>query len=426
MLFSFLFLWGLSNFYFFKDYKNKNDFIHSSLFQIPFGLSECVKSFLKKPNPQAQDTAVQQDKHIKTIGVEWEGAVKLGKGKSHKTTLQQNLLNRLIMREFPQANHPLMIKALEIDNFESKDYWTKRFSTTLPSFKKEPLKNRTELLDVVNNIFNGVSQFEVIDVKTNHSRIFSTSTARASISIIDTKGEVEVWVFEKDISIIITKDYNQWENIEIVTPILKTSEDIQFFLSFLQDMIKKDLITTQNTQTSGIHIHIGAEPFSSADTKLMIKTFSLLEKYLFHYFKTSPARIRTQIQPILKSDRDYSQMLTNLNIAQDYPQHTLFPKNYSLSYNPALKTFEFRLFNSTDNTQEIQFQIQFIQSLMNAILKRNPQLVKWVQQREKQISHPLIKSSKDFIHSLKHSIHPELKEIFEILNLQPKNIDSYN
>ena len=318
----------------------------------------------------------------RSLGIEWEGAVKTNTKRSDAIrNLKAELAERIIKREFSESNHSFILR--------------------IQGNPPQSLKNRQQLLEEIKKHiqFGEIGAFKITDTLTKKTQNFRVDSSEL---IVNSNGKnPETWDFSLDGSIKIKSNYKNWTQIELVSPVLKSPKDVQFFLSFLDDMIKKDLLSAQPVKehSAGLHIHTGTQNLTKKEKRLFIEAYLLVEKHLFHYFK--PHRGRAH----------YAKPLTLKGIImsnQKDPLRKLNDKYRSVYFNEDYKTLEFRLFNSTSDADKIQFQAQFVRALLKGITHNKPQIVEWIQ-KEWQ------KRSKN-----QNLNRDSLDEMFQILNLNPE------
>ena len=320
----------------------------------------------------------------RSLGIEWEGAFKVHSRLSDSLRkLQAELVERIIKRDVSESNQGFLLKA------QGK-----------PS---QFTRNRKQLLEEVKKQiqFGETGFFKITDTLTKKTQNFRVDSSEL---IVNPNGKnPEKWNFTFDLTVKIKNNYKNWKSVELISPIFKSPEDTQFFLSFLDDMIKKDLLSAQpvKNHSAGLHIHIGTQNLTKKEKSLFLETYLLVEKYLFHYFK--PHRGRAH----------YAKPLWFKNIiinTETDPLLKLGEKYRSVHFNPRYKTLEFRLFNSTSDADKIQFQAQFVRALLKGITHNKPQIVEWLkkewQRRVRGQNQNLNRDSLD--------------EMFKILNLNPE------
>ena len=320
----------------------------------------------------------------RSLGIEWEGALKVHSNLDNAiNNLKAELAERIIKREFSESNH--------------------RFILKVQGESSQSVKNRNQLLEEIKKqIQSGeIDFFKITNAITKKTQTFELTSS--TLIVNPNSKNPEQWKFIPEYSIIIKNAYKNWKSIEFVSPVLKSLEDIQIFLSFLDDMIKKDLLSAQAVRdySAGLHIHIGTQNLTRKEKSLFIETYLLVEKYLFHYFK--PHRGRAHYAKPL----ELAHIIMN---NQKDPLRKLNDKYRSVYFNEDYKTLEFRLFNSTSDADKIQFQAQFVRALLKGITHNKPQIVEWLK-KEWQ------KRARDKNQNLNRD---SLDEMFKILNLNPE------
>ena len=321
----------------------------------------------------------------RSLGIEWEGAVKTNTKRSDTIrNLHAELAERIIKREFSESNHSFVLRVLGQPD--------------------QSVQNRQQLLEEVKKHIQPekMSFFKITDTLTKKTQAFEAASSTFTVNP-DSKNP-EAWDFSQDGTVHIDiANYKNWENIEIKSPVFRSPEDTQFFLSFLDDMIKKDLLSTQPVKdhSAGLHIHTGTQNLTKQERSLFLEAYLLAENYLFHYFKPHKKRIsyakRLKLSEVIPFQNKESSSFLGLN-----------QRHRSTYFNPRYKTLEFRLFNSTSDVSKIQFQAQFVRALLKGITHNKPQIVEWIQ-KEWQ------KRSKN-----QNLNRDSLDEMFKILNLNPE------
>ena len=329
----------------------------------------------------------------RSLGIEWEGAVKTNTKRSDATrNLQAELAERIIKREFSESNHSFILR--------------------IQGNPPQSLKNRQQLLEKINKHileevskhveFGEIGAFKITDTLTKKTQDFEV--ASSTFTVNPNSKNPETWDFSRDDSVLIDiANYKNWEDIEIKSPVFKSPEDTQFFLSFLDDMIKKDLLSTQpvKNNSAGLHIHTGTQNLTKQERSLFLEAYLLAEKHLFHYFK--PHRGRAHYAKPL----ELAHVIMN---NQKDPLRKLNDKYRSVYFNEDYKTLEFRLFNSTSDADKIQFQAQFVRALLKGITHNKPQILEWLQKEwQRRVRGQNQNLNRD-----------SLDEMFKILNLNPE------
>ena len=239
----------------------------------------------------------------------------------------------------------------------------------------------------------------------------------------NSNNQTQRWVIENEISL---DDVKNWIGVEISSPIISSKKEQELFLSALRKLKQKDVIFARHPllekgyRAGGLHIHIGKESFDKKREALLIKTLSLVESELFDYFKVSKLR-RQNIQPLINTSASATHMTNPLsaysilgmrwakeaeNLAKykkDFSE--LGAKTHSINASEEYNTVEFRLFESTTNTKVIRHKIDFVTKLVNAVLKEDSKLVKFIEKN------PMV-NEKSFLQFLK------------ILKIEPMNIEN--
>ena len=250
--------------------------------------------------------------------------------------------------------------------------------------------------------------------------------------------QLETWVIKNDQSLT---GFQNLTGLEINSPIIRSKEAQNFFLSFLTELTSRpdifiehptvthkdipklfssknqdgglfkvssngyiefymnpDLIIKNLVGSGGLHIHVGKESFTEKDQVMLIKTLFLIEKEMFNYFNVSKSRRKglaiSSVRDYINDSRQEKASWKNLSteasinkfateaIMQHHGKINDMVKLY-LNLNPKFNTFEFRLFDSTANPKIIQHEVEFVTKLSQAVLDRDPSFMKFVENKTK-------------------------------------------
>lgn len=187
------------------------------------------------------------------------------------------------------------------------------------------------------------------------------------------------WEVKSDISI---KDSEDRYGIEIASPILRNTEDRQMFYSALHHLENRYGLKSE-PQTGAIHIHVsyGNEDtaFNSLNTFQLLKIFSIVKESLYKYFQVSSPRQSSYSRPFSSEGPDLLPGLSLREIPIEEKYVDVIKNRKGPFYvNREYKTVEFRLFNSTTDSEEIEFQVRFSNRLIDAIQNQESELMDFI------------------------------------------------
>jgi hypothetical protein len=176
-----------------------------------------------------------------------------------------------------------------------------------------------------------------------------------------------------------------FHGVEIVSPKLDSTEQRKSFLSLIETLTDKGKLN-QVPEEGGLHIHVDFPAPSLEEILVLMKLYKSLEGDLIKLFSVSDHRIKTHVPRLPKEmidraenssieDRSGDQLLRYL--------HDHFDDNPGAGLNFFTKTkrrtLEFRLFNSTVNTEAIEVMADFSAKLVKAVRSSDPRLKNYLQ-----------------------------------------------
>lgn len=195
---------------------------------------------------------------------------------------------------------------------------------------------------------------------------------------------------------------------ELVTPILTYSYDNKDLLDLI-DFVKENSSALTDDEC-GIHIHIGANDFSTRQIINIQKLWYNYEDLIFKALKVLDSRIKF----CKKSDEEFIKKLKDVKHSwflsresmknlwyedcEDSPESKYNSTRYhSLNFHSLFTkgTVEFRLFNGTLERDLIQSYIQFILAFIRyATLLKKPRFTKIIRENEKYVMRSFLRNMK--------------------------------
>jgi len=186
-------------------------------------------------------------------------------------------------------------------------------------------------------------------------------------------GVDNVLMLTKDSSIIPIKGF---DGVEIVSPILRSAEDQRFFLELIEEL--KTVGLRSEPHSSGLHIHVGFPAGEEAEAVAMTKIHSIIEAELMEAF--SAAKNRTVHGYAKKIPEETIEQIDGI-LPRELNRVAWRPdgRYWSIDTQTVHETIEFRLFNSTLNTNAIELMIDYCGKFIKAVRAKDPRLVQYLQ-----------------------------------------------
>ena len=195
---------------------------------------------------------------------------------------------------------------------------------------------------------------------------------------------------------------------ELVTPILTYSYDYKDLLDLI-DFIKNNSLAITDSEC-GIHIHIGAEEFTTKQIVNIQKLWYCYEDLIFKALKVEESRYKY----CKKSDELFIQKLKDIkdtwslsreklkdlwyedcSDSPDYKYNQTRYQSLNLHSLFTKRTIEFRLFNGTLERDLIHSYLQFILAFVRyAISLKRPRFTKIVKENEKYVMRSFLRNMK--------------------------------
>jgi hypothetical protein len=306
---------------------------------------------------------------------------------------------------------------------------------------KHTLGIEAELVIPSNLTFNNVAEILTKYIKQNNpdsqvTRKIEYDIAHGRDVIVVNqldKGIVKRWEIGEDLSIVPP---NGFRGVEIASPVLKDSNDLNFWYQFLDKLNEHGAQSVP--RSGGTHFHTRMLNLTGRKIILLTSLWSKIEEEIHSLLKTSYNRKKfTPIYPKtlkLELNMYMEKLISDLNIEWDPNEVISLFKDYSdphilsqsttrysldvLSSMRRYGTFEFRIFSSTNDPKLMQRYVDFISRLLVRIEKNDFRLYelqgKYLEQKiplwelEKitgsQLSHPnaaILKSKNYFFDNKK-------------------------
>ncbi len=166
--------------------------------------------------------------------------------------------------------------------------------------------------------------------------------------------------------------------VEIASPKLYNQKDIKLFYDILKELRAEGKVKT--SFLSGVHVHVGFPHANPQEVALTLALFSQFEKQIYTAFSVLPYR-RTEYANFVGDktlhflqQKDIFTINDLIGIVKD--------RNQGLNIRPLkdgdFKTLEFRLFNSSFKSAEIDRMIKFSRAFVKSIREKHPQLLKLI------------------------------------------------
>lgn len=178
--------------------------------------------------------------------------------------------------------------------------------------------------------------------------------------------------------------------IELNSPVIKNEEDTNNLL-FVTQELKNHFGLKIDHSNSGIHVRVDFQNATDSEIGELILSYSLIEETLVKTFSTHPQRRESYTKAL--PDEYINDVIKSLNKNIPFEsverlRHWLTFKHHSLNltdlflrFSSRPKTAEFRLFNSTLDTEVLKIMIQAPQRLILKIRNRDPKFYKWLNSR---------------------------------------------
>ncbi len=216
------------------------------------------------------------------------------------------------------------------------------------------------------------------------------------------------WKVVDDISIVAEPGE---AGVELVSPKLTDSKDKEVFQIVFREFKKAGM--RPEPYSSGVHVHIDAENFSSAEFAVTAKLYSLLEKELFSKYMVTPSRARGWVKPNPIQVSNFIDIWLKSSMSIEYSVALKkIKKGYGLNLKALEKhgTVEFRFLNSTINEKAIEDFVEFGRKFIHSLRSKDPHLIKFLSKLDSD--KPL--SLEDFGKAIGHNLSDSNPIFFEL------------
>ena len=173
-----------------------------------------------------------------------------------------------------------------------------------------------------------------------------------------------------------------WNGIEIISPTLRSKDDLEVFLKVIKHLRDQDIIRPVPI-SGGLHIHVSFPAPRWGEVRALVLLFSYIENPLGRAFKTGSQRRRRYAN---NTDINVLRFVRNLNNEVSVNELVdLMPgRNYGLNLKALHKyqTVEIRVFNSMVDVEKISSAVAFTTGLVWSVRKKYPSLLSVLQDSE--------------------------------------------
>lgn len=165
----------------------------------------------------------------------------------------------------------------------------------------------------------------------------------------------------------------QFSPAEVVSPILRTPDDLELFYSILS-MLRTNMNFSEFPDSGGVHVHVGFPNPQIGEVALLTYIMSLIEDELYSLLKVSDEREFWALK--ISTEPGYLETILAANsVAQLLDERKLESLGLNLFAIDEHGTIEFKMFNSSVDPNQINLNIDFVKKLVIAVRSKNPKLL---------------------------------------------------